>query len=236
MLNLNVTSKLIDCADVLIGKNIDKSKTNEQGVGTPLIVGASDIYQGRIACKRFVDENTLRQPVIAQKGDIIISTVGTLGKIGIMTIERAVISGHVAAIRPKRGTSRPYLVSVIARLTLDIMPDDEFLTGFSKKLDIEALKNIRFTLPTLLMQDYIICLMTSVISLTMALEADKTDLQDYNRFIDLLTEEHAKLRAHYRKKIEPLTKLQEILSTSNDEELNGILANFNNIQKRISNL
>ncbi|WP_454999148.1 hypothetical protein [Capnocytophaga gingivalis] len=44
--------ELAMCAEVLIGKNVDKAKTNEKGNGYPLIVGASDIQKGRIVCKR----------------------------------------------------------------------------------------------------------------------------------------------------------------------------------------
>ena len=48
----NTSTELALCAEVLIGKNVDKAKTNEKGNGYPLIVGASDIQKGRIACKR----------------------------------------------------------------------------------------------------------------------------------------------------------------------------------------
>ena len=52
MMNIeNTTTELALCAEVLIGKNVDKAKTNEKGNGYPLIVGASDIQKGRIACK-----------------------------------------------------------------------------------------------------------------------------------------------------------------------------------------
>ena len=48
----NTSMELAMCAEVLIGKNVDKAKTNEKGNGYPLIVGASDIQKGRIVCKR----------------------------------------------------------------------------------------------------------------------------------------------------------------------------------------
>ena len=46
--NLNIITKLSDCTEILTGKNINKSKTNEQGNGTPYITGASDIIKGQI--------------------------------------------------------------------------------------------------------------------------------------------------------------------------------------------
>lgn len=42
---MNTPTQLMNCAQVLIGKNVDKAKTNEKAQGYPLIVGASDIHQ-----------------------------------------------------------------------------------------------------------------------------------------------------------------------------------------------
>ncbi|GIM51883.1 hypothetical protein CAPN004_09130 [Capnocytophaga cynodegmi] len=238
MKTLNVVSELSDCTEILTGRNIDKNKTNEQGNGTPYITGASDIVQGRIECKRYVLENEIKNPTVAKKGDIIISTVGTLGKIGIMTIERAVLSGHCAIIRPKKGVSMPYLVGIISRLVLDIPELDEFATGFSKKLDIEALKCISFTLPKLIVQEYILAQMASVTSLTMALETDKSDLEECEKLIDFLVKTHQETRKNYKNKIKTFEKL--MIEFENiprpDNELLTIIDTFKNINQRLKNL
>lgn len=64
---MNNTTRLADCAQILIGKNIDKAKTNEKEEGYPIIVGASDIQQGRICCKRYVVPENVKNPVLAKK-------------------------------------------------------------------------------------------------------------------------------------------------------------------------
>ena len=233
---LSIITRLSDCTEILTGRNIDKSKTNEQGNGTPYITGASDIIKGQIQCKRYVLEEQIKNPTIAKRGDIIISIVGTIGKIGMMTIDRAVLSGHCAIIRPKKGVNLPYLVAVVSRLVLDICPDDEFLSGFSKKLDIEQLKNLKFSLPKLIIQDHIVTMMAQILSLTMALEASKDTMEDHAQLIDLLAEKYAQLRANYKDKIKILENLDNHLNHIQDKELKDILNHFNEIKNRLKHI
>lgn len=233
---LSIITRLSDCTEILTGRNIDKSKTNEQGNGTPYITGASDIVKGQIQCKRYVLEEQIKNPTIAKRGDIIISIVGTIGKIGMMTIDRAVLSGHCAIIRPKKGVNLPYLVAVVSRLVLDICPDDEFLSGFSKKLDIEQLKNLKFSLPKLIIQDHIVTMMAQILSLTMALEASKDTMEDHAQLIDLLAEKYAQLRANYKDKIKILENLDNHLNHIQDKELKDILNHFNEIKNRLKHI
>lgn len=234
---ITATTELASCAEVLIGKNVDKAKTNEKGNGYPLIVGASDIQKGRIACKRYVQVEKVKNPVFAQRGDIILSVVGTLGKIGVMTEEKAVLSAHVVAIRPKEGVSMPYLAGILGRMVLDIPIPDEFATGFSKKLDIEALKRLRFTLPNLIVQEYLLAQMASICSLSMALHDDKEVLQDADKLIDYLAERHALLREQFREIIGPLGKLVSEISTwKSKEETDYLKEHFSGILDRIKKI
>lgn len=234
---ITATTELASCAEVLIGKNVDKAKTNEKGNGYPLIVGASDIQKGRIACKRYVEAEKVKKPVFAQRGDIILSVVGTLGKIGVMTEEKAVLSAHVVAIRPKEGVSMPYLAGILGSMVLDIPIPDEFATGFSRKLDIEALKRLRFTLPNLIVQEYLLAQMASICSLSMALHADKEVLQDADKLIDYLAERHALLREQFREIIGPLGKLVSEISTwKSEEETDYLKEHFSGILDRIKKI
>lgn len=234
---ITATTELASCAEVLIGKNVDKAKTNEKGNGYPLIVGASDIQKGRIACKRYVVPEKIKNPVMARRGDIILSVVGTLGKIGVMTIEEAVLSAHVVAIRPKEGVSMPYLAGILGRMVLDIPIPDEFATGFSRKLDIEALKRLRFTLPNLIVQQYLLAQMASICSLSMALHDDKEVLQDADKLIDYLAERHALLREQFREIIGPLGQLVSEISTwKSKEETDYLKEHFSGILDRIKKI
>lgn len=234
---ITATTELSSCAEVLIGKNVDKAKTNQKGNGYPLIVGASDIQKGRIACKRYVEAEKVKNPVFAQRGDIILSVVGTLGKIGVMTEEKAVLSAHVVAIRPKEGVSMPYLAGILGRMVLDIPIPDEFATGFSRKLDIEALKRLRFTLPNLIVQQYLLAQMASICSLTMALDAETDTMQDTNRLIDYLVEQHSSIRERYRELIGSLGQLvSEISKWKSDEVTDYLKEHFSGILDRVKKI
>lgn len=234
---ITATTELASCAEVLIGKNVDKAKTNQKGNGYPLIVGASDIQKGRIACKRYVQVEKVKKPVFAQRGDIILSVVGTLGKIGVMTEEKAVLSAHVVAIRPKEGVSMPYLAGILGRMVLDIPIPNEFATGFSRKLDIEALKRLRFTLPNLIVQQYLLAQMASICSLTMALHVDTDTMQDTDKLIDFLVEEHASTREHFRSKIDALGQLVSEISTwKSNEVTDNLKEHFSGILDRVKKI
>lgn len=127
-----------DCAIVLEGKNIDKKKLNTEGKGLPYIVGASCLQNSRVVCKSFC-ENTEKQ-VISHLGDVIISTVGTLGKFAVNDIGDCVLSKHVCAVRfvpqilPEYG-----LLCLKGSLAAMIPPQNDAKTGFSRKLDAEAI-------------------------------------------------------------------------------------------------
>lgn len=127
-----------DCSVILQGKNIDKKKLNESGNGLPYIVGASCLKDGGVICKSYC-ENTENQ-VISHLGDVIISTVGTLGKMAVNNLGDCVLSKHVCAVRfvplilPEYG-----LICLMGSLSALIPPDDGTKTGFSRKLDINVI-------------------------------------------------------------------------------------------------
>lgn len=126
--------KLSDAALILQGRNINADKLNTEGRGLPYIVGASCIQDARIKCKKYCEK--YEKETISYLGDVIVSTVGTLGKIGINDIGDCVLSKHVCAIRfipqilPEYG-----LLCVLGSLSTIIPPDDPTKTGFSRKLD-----------------------------------------------------------------------------------------------------
>ena len=126
--------KISDVAMILQGRNIDSKKLNTERRGLPYIVGASCIKDNRLHCEKYCGD--YERETISQLGDIIISTVGTLGKIGINDIGDCVLSKHVCAVRfvpqilPEYG-----LICLMGSLSTIILPEDPDKTGFSRKLD-----------------------------------------------------------------------------------------------------
>ncbi|MCM1166421.1 MAG: hypothetical protein NC299_13325 [Lachnospiraceae bacterium] len=132
--------KLSDAAVILQGRNVDSKKLNTERRGLPYIVGASRIKDARLRCEKYVEDS--EKETISRLGDIIISTVGTLGKVGINDVGDCVLSKHVCAVRfvpqilPEYG-----LLCVLGSLATIIPPDDPDnpKTGFSRKLDAEKI-------------------------------------------------------------------------------------------------
>lgn len=126
-----------DCSVILQGKNVDKKKLNTEEKGLPYIVGASCLKDGKIICRSYC-ENVENQ-VVSHLGDVIVSTVGTLGKLAVNDVGDCVLSRHVCAVRfvphilPEYG-----LMCLMGSLAEFIPPDDGTKTGFSRKLDVES--------------------------------------------------------------------------------------------------
>ena len=106
--NIDNVVALADICKVLQGKNVDKKKTNEKKHGLPVVVGASDLIQGRFVPSRWCYEK-LNLPTLTEKGDILVSVVGTIGKMAVNTEGTAILSKHVCALRPKEGVHSMFL-------------------------------------------------------------------------------------------------------------------------------
>ena len=203
---------LADICKVLQGKNVDKKKTNEEKHGLPVVVGASDLIQGRFVPSRWCNEK-LNQPTFTEKGDILMSVVGSIGKMAVNTEGTAILSKHVCALRPKDGVSRQYLMAVVSRLLLDAIPDtaDEVVLGFQNKADIDELKKIRFTLPALFIQEWLVSRLTSIATMILAYRGKKDDFLSCEGIISAIEQERKEQRAHLRKLSERLAKIAEML-------------------------
>ena len=203
---------LADICKVLQGKNVDKKKTNEEKHGMPVVVGASDLIQGRFVPSRWCNEK-LNQPTFTEKGDILMSVVGSIGKMAVNTEGTAILSKHVCALRPKDGVSRQYLMAVVSRLLLDAIPDtaDEVVLGFQNKADIDELKKIRFTLPALFIQEWLVSRLTSIATMILAYRGKKDDFLSCEGIISAIEQERKEQRAHMRKLSERLAKIADML-------------------------
>ena len=210
--NIDNVVALADICKVLQGKNVDKKKTNDEKHGLPVVVGASDLIQGRFVPSRWCNEK-LNQPTFTEKGDILMSVVGSIGKMAVNTEGTAILSKHVCALRPKDGVSRQYLMAVVSRLLLDAIPDtaDEVVLGFQNKADIDELKKIRFTLPALFIQEWLVSRLTSIATMILAYRCKKDDFLSCEGIISAIEQERKEQRAHMRKLSERLAKIADML-------------------------
>lgn len=208
----SVTVSLADCCEIFVGRNLDKAKLNEKGEGLPYIVGASDMKLGQFEPKRFCAEE-IRNPVYSEAGDLLISIVGTLGKMAVNTVGRAILSRHVCAVRINDNVSRQYVMAMVSRLILDAIPDTtDVIMGFQSKLDVEGLKQIRFALPNLVVQDWLVCRLASIASMLLALSYNSDIYLDPEQLAKAIDKERSKQRAHMLKIAGAMGQLRDLLA------------------------
>lgn len=116
-------------------------------------------------------------------------------------------------MRPKQGVSRQYLMAVVSRLLLDAIPDtaDEVVLGFQNKVDVDVLKKIRFTLPALFIQEWLVSRLTSIATMILAYKGKKDDFLSCEGIISIIEQERKEQRAHMRKLSEKLVKIADML-------------------------
>lgn len=132
---------LSDTAEIFTGKDIESKQRNDKGYGYPYIMGASSMQGGRLI-KRVFTEHTDRA-VMSYEGDILISAVGTLGKIAYNDIGDCCISKHIICVRCNDGFLPLVMYYyLLFALPAYIPPDDGMKYGFSRKLDIDTVRNI----------------------------------------------------------------------------------------------
>lgn len=87
--------KLGSVIKLISGRDIPAKLCNDEGKGIPYILGASNIKQ-----REFIPERWIEEPVvIAEKGDILVSCKGTIGKTIILEQEQIHISRQIMALR-----------------------------------------------------------------------------------------------------------------------------------------
>ena len=82
--------------ELISGRDAALSECNNEGIGIPYILGASSIENNAFSIERWIKE----PQVVSQRGDILLSVKGTIGKLYIQQEELINISRQIMAIRP----------------------------------------------------------------------------------------------------------------------------------------
>lgn len=223
--------KLSDVALVLQGRNVNVKKLNTEGRGLPYIVGASCIKDARLNCEKYCENH--EKETISHQGDIIVSVVGTLGKIGINDIGDCVLSKHVCAIRfipqilPEYG-----LLCVMGSISAIIPPNDPTQTGFSRKLDAAAigelplmLANIDYQRETIEKMVLLACRFGKKCAEPKPIEAEKLP-DDPIQLIDRFKRESKTILRNQTKAVDEIVRLIKEPWETPPEELQLCLEDF----------
>lgn len=210
IISYNDIKSLNDICELKIGRNIDKKYQRNKGV--PYIVGASNIQKGVIKTNVFLDPSELKNLSYAYKGDIIISCVGTLGKIGILRDEKAVLSRHVFALSPIYPIDELYLIALVSYALADCVPETEGNnTGFSNKLEPELLLNQEIQIADNDDQRWLVLSLVRYAIIQVATHIDHITPTDISKAIEMLTVLQMNTKKRIRNQLKHIDELEKML-------------------------
>lgn len=214
-INYSDIKSLNDICELKTGRNIDKKYHRNKGV--PYIVGASNIQKGVIETNVFLDPSELKNLSYAYKGDIIISCVGTLGKIGVLRDEKAVLSRHVFALSPIYPIDELYLIALVSYALADCIPETESdKTGFSNKLEPELLMNCEIQIADKDEQRWLVLSLVRYAILQVATHIEHIKTTDIISAIEMLTELQSNTKKRIRNQLKHIDELEKMLSDCPD--------------------
>ncbi len=202
--------KISEICTLIQGKNIDKKKLSDKGI--PYITGASCIQKGVVVCDRFVDAGTCGDSALAAKGDLIVSCVGTLGKIGVLQYNQAVVSKHVFALHPFKEVDLLYLIAMVTYTLADIVPEDlPDGVGFSNKFDPQTLMDASIDIPEEDEQRWLVSMLVRYAILQVATHINHINPSEIRDAIEMLNELSADTRKRIRNQLKKLDELEELI-------------------------
>ena len=107
--------KFSSIMELISGRDAALTDCNSEGHGIPYILGASSIENNTFTIERWIET----PQVISNKGDILLSVKGTIGKLYIQQEEKVNISRQIMAIRPTK-----ILNNKLAHLFLQLVCDE----------------------------------------------------------------------------------------------------------------
>lgn len=91
-----VWTRLGDIIGLISGRDVPTSLCNDQNIGIPYILGASNLEDNNFLVERWIEEPV----VVSVAGDILLSVKGTIGKIYLQQEPKINISRQIMALRP----------------------------------------------------------------------------------------------------------------------------------------
>lgn len=97
--------RLKEVCELISGRDLQPSNYNSENIGIPYITGASNFLDDGIQIERWTNE----PQVVSEKGDLLLTCKGTVGKMSFNTFGNAHIARQIMAIRNRTQISNKYL-------------------------------------------------------------------------------------------------------------------------------
>lgn len=165
--------RLGEIITLISGRDATIADCNDRGVGTPYILGASNLEGNSFSPERWIEN----PEVISLKNDILISVKGTIGKIYIQKEKSINISRQIMAIRPQNNVVLTFLYFFLASQSDSLKEKGNgLIPGVSRSIILELI----FPLPPLDEQERIVTHIESLFAkLDEAKEKAESVLESY---------------------------------------------------------
>ena len=115
---------------LISGRDVELSLCNDQRLGIPYILGASNIQNGSFCAERWIQNPEVK----SKKGDILLSVKGTIGKLYFQKEPEINISRQIMAIRPRRDLNALYTKHFLQLICQELREDGNgLIPGISRK-------------------------------------------------------------------------------------------------------
>lgn len=134
---------------LISGRDATLSECNDIGIGIPYILGASNIENNKFMIERWIEKPI----VVSNKGDILLSVKGTIGKLYIQTENKINISRQIMAIHPYNMCNTRYAYYFLSSICDKLKEaGNGLIPGISRKDILDSI----FPLPPLAEQQRIV--------------------------------------------------------------------------------
>lgn len=144
-----VWTRLNYVIELISGRDIKTSLCNENGIGIPYILGASNLQGDIFNVERWIE----KPQVVSITGDILLSVKGTIGKVYLQVEDEINISRQIMALRSLSILDNRYLKKFIEHRSEQLR---ECGNGLIPGISREVLLQTKFPLPLLAEQQRIV--------------------------------------------------------------------------------
>lgn len=150
-------TRLGEIIQLVSGRDVSSNLCNDNGIGTPYIMGASNMTNNGISIERWIENPT----VIGKADDVMISVKGTVGKVAILQLKEVHLSRQVMSLRCMNGLSNRYLLIFLQYFMSELQNKS---TGVIPGISRDDILNIPIPIPPREEQNRIVFKITSIMN------------------------------------------------------------------------
>lgn len=169
--------RLGEVIELKSGQDLTPSQYNDKGDGIPYITGASNLENEEVIINRWTET----PKSIAEKGELLITCKGTIGKMTVLQIDKVHIARQLMSIRDIYSINIIYYIQNILRLSINSF--QERSKSLIPGIDREMVLNEIIPLPPLEIQERIVAKLDELMGYCDALEEQVKQSQQTNELL-----------------------------------------------------